>query len=164
MNEIIEELIAVIAKEIEAFEELLKTLREKQRAIVEGEVQKLNNSVENEVRLARETKHLEVERIEQSQRIAEKLALENITPKLSEIIENVEHSYAQRLTEQRQLLRDRVSEIQILNKKNQYLLNYSLSFIEQTMDMLFAGNESKNIYKKDGKLKKEVKQVIDRSI
>ena len=105
MESIIEDLIAIIAKEIETFNKLLKTLHEKQRAIVEGEIERLNDTVKIETAIAGETRTLEVERLERSRELAERLEMEKFDPKLSEIIDRVEEKYAQRLQKQRDLLR-----------------------------------------------------------
>ena len=166
MEAIVEELIVIISKEIEAFNQLLKTLREKQRAIVEGEIERLNKSVHNESELANQTKSLEAQRIERTKALAEKLSLNNLNPRLSEIIEKVEEKYAQRLKEQRDLLRSLVQNIQNLNKSNQYLLNYSLEFIEKSMELLLSGHETVTLYQKNGKIQKDVKKhkILDHSI
>ena len=166
MERIIEELIGVIAKEIDAFDELLKTLREKQRAVVEGAVERLNKSVEEEGKLTSQTKVLEAERIERTKKLARELDMENANPKLSEIVEKVEEKYAQRLAEQRELLRSVVQNIQNINKSNQYLLNYSLDYIEKSMQILLSGNDSANVYEKDGTVRQRVtkNQLLDQSI
>lgn len=163
MEAIVEELIAIISQEIDAFNRLLATLHEKQRAIVEGEVEKLNDSVKNETRLASETKSLEAERLKRSQELAAELEMKNLNPKLGELIESVEKKYAKRLKEQRELLKNLIGKIQVLNKSNQFLLNYSLNFIEKSMEMLMTNNDKPNIYKKDGKIKKEIRQVVDQT-
>ncbi|MCZ6819463.1 MAG: flagellar protein FlgN [Calditrichaeota bacterium] len=164
MEAILEELTAIIAREIEAFDKLLKTLHDKQRAIVEGEIDRLNSSVEEEGELASETKALEVERIDRSRRLAKELSMENLNPKLSEIIERVEKKYAQRLRGQRDLLKSLIGKVQILNQNNQFLLNYSLNYIEKSMEILLTGNKQANIYRKDGKVEKEVRKVFDQCI
>jgi flagellar biosynthesis/type III secretory pathway chaperone len=166
MEHILEELIAIIGNEIDAFNDLLNTLHEKQRAIVEGEISRLNKHVQNETRLANETRSLEVERIERSKQLAEELDIESLNPKLSEIIEKVEEKYAQRLSEQRELLISLVQKVRNLNESNQFLLNYSLKFIEKNMEMLFGDGEQPNIYKKDGKLHKDApkSKLFDHSV
>ncbi len=162
MEAIVEELIEIIASEIEAFNSLLKTLHEKQRAIVEGEIDKLNASVESETELASQTKSLEAERMDRSRKLARQLDMENLNPRLSEIIDKVEKRYAQRLQEQRDLLRNLIERIQIMNKNNQFLLNHSLKFIEKSMELLLSPDAT-NVYKKDGKMNKAVqrKNVLD---
>jgi len=165
MEKIIEELIAIIAKEIEAFNKLLATLHEKQRAIVEGEIDRLNKTVQDESKLADKTKELEANRIERSQELALELSLDNLNPKLSEIIEKVEEKYAQRLSEQRELLRSLIEKIQNLNKNNQYLLNYSLKFIEKSMEALLNGDATVSFYREDGEIvKHKQSKVLDHSI
>lgn len=164
MEKIIEELMTIISQEIDAFNRLLTTLHEKQRAIVEGEVARLNDSVRDETRLTSETQSLEVERLKRSQALAEELDMKNLNPKLSEIIENVEKKYAHRLREQRNLLKSLIGKIQVLNKNNQFLLNYSLNFIEKSMELLLTGHDPARIYEKDGKMRQEVRKVIDQSI
>ena len=166
MEHIIEELIAIISSEIDAFNDLLETLHEKQRAIVEGEISRLNKHVQTETRIANQTRSLEAERIERSKELAEELRIESLNPKLSEIIEKVEEKYAQRLSEQRDLLRSLVQKVRNLNESNQFLLNYSLKFIEKNMEMLFGESPSPNIYKKDGKLQKEAakSKIVDHSV
>lgn len=152
MEDIVEELIEIIAREIEAFNGLLQTLHDKQRAIVEGEIERLNATVEDESRIASETRTLEAERVERSRKLAEHLEMENLNPKLSELIDKVEKRYAQRLREQRDLLRSLVERIQTMNKNNQFLLNHSLNFIEKSMELLLTSNAPLNLYKKDGKV------------
>ena len=163
MEEIVEELIAIIAEEIEAFNKLLETLHEKQKAIVEGEIGELNDRVRDEAELAGQTRSLEVERLKRSQELAAELEMENLNPRLSEIIEKVEKKYALRLKEQRELLKSLIEKIQVLNKNNQFLLNYSLNFIEKSMELLLTGNDPANIYKKDGQLRKEIRKFVDHS-
>ncbi len=160
MEAIIEELIDVIAEEIEAFNELLVTLHDKQRAIVEGEIEQLNTTVELETKLANETKSLEALRLNKSQKLAEQLEMDSLNPKLGEIIDQVEKKYAQRLSDQRNLLRTLVGKIQVLNKSNQFLLDYSLEFIEKSMAVLLSGTEPMSIYKKDGKMLKGLKNIV----
>ncbi len=164
MEKIIEELITIISQEIDAFNRLLTTLHEKQRAIVEGEVARLNDSVRDESRLTSETQSLEAERLKRSQALAEELEMKNLNPKLSEIIVSVEKKYARRLQEQRDLLKSLIGKIQVLNKNNQFLLNYSLNFIEKSMELLLTGHDPARIYEKDGKMRQEVRKVIDKSI
>ena len=166
MEAILEELTAVMSKEIEAFNELLATLHEKQRAIVEGEIEQLNKSVQDEGKLARETRALEEERVERTRALAKKLDIKNLNPRLSEIIQKVEKQYARRLQEQRDLLRSLVQKIHNLNQSNQFLLNYSLKFIEKTMEILLNGSDRASMYKKDGKLGKSLrrKRILDQSV
>lgn len=166
METIIEELILIISNEIEAFNQLLKTLHEKQRAIVEGEIDRLKKHVQVESNIAQQTKSLEAERISRTKELAEMLALDNLNPRLSEIIEKVEEKYAQRLSEQRELLRSSVQKIQNLNKSNQFLLNYSLQFIEDSMRLLLSGNNKLTVYQKNGKVEQEMSKnkILDHSI
>jgi len=154
MEKIIEELIQVCSKEIDAFNKLLKTLHSKQRAIVEGELERLKNHVEVENKIVDETRDLEAQRVARTQDLAKQLSL-NGNPKLSEIIEKVEERYAQRLQEQRDLLRTAIEQIHDLNENNQFLINYSLQFIETNMNLLLAGKEEKKFYRQDGKVQKE---------
>lgn len=166
MDAIVEDLISIVTREIAAFEELLKMLKDKQRAIVEGQTERLNKYVEDESKLAAETKSIENERVVKTQELAEKLALDELNPRLSEIIEQVEDKYAERLREQRTLLKSLVEKIQTLNRSNQYLLNYSLKFIEKSMKILLGGSDKTAIYQRDGSLQKRtVKQkVLDRAV
>lgn len=156
MDDIIEDLIAIIQREIDAFNELLETLREKQKAIVEGEVSRLNTSVQNETRVTSETKQIEAERIERSKELARELNLEGkggAAPKLSEIIEVVEEKYAERLSEQREFLRSLIQRVQYVNKSNQFLLDHSIKFVEQNIELLIGTAEKgQGVYAKDGKV------------
>jgi flagellar biosynthesis/type III secretory pathway chaperone len=169
MDDIIEDLIAIIQREIDAFDELLDTLREKQRAIVEGEVGRLNSSVRNETRVTSETRQLEAERIERSKELARELNLvgrAGVSPKLSEIIEVVEEKYAERLSEQRELLRSLIHKVQYVNKSNQFLLDYSIKFVEQNIELLLgAAEKGKTVYAKDGKVAHaSKKKYLDRCV
>lgn len=169
MDDIIEDLIAIIQREVDAFNELLDTLREKQQAIVEGEVSRLNSSVQNETRVTSETKHLEAERIERSRELAKELNMPRqvgANPKLSEIIDAVEEKYAERLREQRELLRSLIQKVQYVNKSNQFLLDYSIKFVEQNIELLLGTAEKgKSVYEKDGKVAQASKRkYLDRCV
>ena len=166
MDSIVQDLISIIASEIEAFEQLLKKLHKKQRAIVEGQTERLNKYVQSENKLANKTKSIETERLAKTKELAKNLSLDDLNPRLSKIIEEVEGTYAKRLREQRDLLKSLVEKIQTLNKSNQFLLNYSLKFIEKSMKILLGGNDKASIYKKDGKLQTRVGKykVLDHSI
>lgn len=155
MEKIIEELIVIISKEIDAFNQLLKTLHGKQRAIVEGEIERLKKQIEAESEIVSQTKSLESQRILRTKELAQKLSINKLDPKLSEIIAKVEEKYAQRLAEQRNLLKSLIEQVRDLNKSNQFLLDYSLKFVEDTMRLLLSGNDKKNVYQKDGKLQEE---------
>ncbi len=166
MESIIEELIAIIAQEIETFNKLLNTLHDKQRAIVEGEIEQLNASVKAETAIASETKTLEEERLARARQLARTLEMEEVDPKLSEIIDKVEKKYAQRLDEQRDLLRALIEKVQVLNQNNQFLLDYSLNFIEKSMELLLTGGQKLPIYQKDGQVRKDLQKykVLDQSV
>jgi len=166
MQAIVEQLITIVSKEIDAFDQLLTTLREKQRAIVEGEIERLNASVKEESEIANAARNLEGERIESSKRLARELSMENLNPKLSEIIDNVEQKYAQRLQEQRDLLRAMIQKVQTLNQNNQFLLNYSLNFIEKSMEILLTGGERLKIYRPDGQVRTDIqkRKALDHSV
>ncbi len=166
MEKLIEELILIISKEVEAFSLLLKTLNEKQRAIVEGAIEKLNKNVKDEGEITHQTKSLETQRIARTQELAKMLSLDNINPRLSVLIEKVEEKYAQRLSEQRDLLCSIIEKINDLNASNQFLLHYSLQLIENSMTLLLNGNEKLTTYRKDGKVKKESisQKVLDYNI
>ncbi len=166
MDAIIEDLISIIASEIEAFEQLLKTLHVKQRAIVEGQTERLNKYVQNENKLAHKTKSIETERVAKTRELAKELSLDDLNPRLGKIIEEVEGKYAERLREQRDLLKSLVEKIRTLNKSNQFLLTYSLQFIEKSMKILLGGTDNASIYQKDGKLQARVGKykMLDHSI
>jgi len=166
MDAIIEDLISTIASEIDAFEQLLKTLHKKQRAIVEGQTERLNKYVQSESKLVNKTKAIETERLAKTKELAKKLSLDDLNPRLSKIIEEVEGKYTERLREQRDLLMSLVEKIQTLNKSNQFLLNYSLRFIEKSMKILLGGNDKASIYQEDGKLQTRVGKykILDHSI
>ncbi len=151
MENIVEELIEVIAREVDAFNGLLQTLHDRQRAIVEGQFDRVDLTVADENRIAGETRTLQAERVERSHKVAEYLEMENLNPKFGELIDKVEKRYAERLRAQRDLLCNLFERIQNMNENNQFLLNHSLNVLEENMELLFASNAS---LKKDDKVKK----------
>ena len=122
--------------------------------------------MQTENKLAHKSKSIEAERLEKTKELAKNLSLDDLNPRLSQIIEGVEGKYAQRLEEQRDLLTSLVEKIRTLNKSNQFLLNHSLKFIEQSIKILLGGNDKASIYHKDGKLQAKVGKfkVLDHSI
>lgn len=161
MEKIIDELVRIMTEEIKAFNKLLATLKAKQKAIVEGEIEKLKVQVKNEEKIIKETASLEKIRQEQTQILAEQLMMKTGNPKLNEIIEKVEEKYAQRLTEQRDLLKTLLEKIQHLNASNQFLINYSLKFIEDNLRLLSNAQNQTTFYAKNGERQNTLnKQII----
>jgi len=163
MDEIIEQLLQVCSREIDAFNQLLQTLHQKQRAIVEGEIERLKQHVSQENEIIARTRELEADRLAVTRELARRLSLENLNPRLSEIVEQVEEKYAQRLREQRNLLRSIVEKIQTLNQSNQFLLSYSLQFIDNSLKMLLQSEGP--VYEENGKVRDEPSaKIVDHRV
>jgi hypothetical protein len=149
VEKVIKDLSNIIEDEVKAFQLLLETLLEQQASILRGDalsVSKSNNEVE---RLVAETKKLEKERRGISQDLSRCFELQcELT--LTQIIPVVEERYAARLKELKDIIHVLSEKIQSTNRRNRYLLEHSLQFVNNCMRILSETRTIKIAYNREG--------------
>ena len=156
MESVVKDLTDVIEREVKAFQSLLEALLDQQASILRGDILSVSLSNEEVESIVTETKRLEKERCGKSKDLSRCLDVEGELT-LSEIIPRVELRYADRLKELRHILEALSEKIQRTNKRNNYLLEHSLKFVDNCLRVLVEGREGKLSYDRTGKV--DVREV-----
>lgn len=151
VGKLIQDLTKVVEKEISAFQGLLDALLEQQYSIIEGDAVSVSLSSEEVERMVSRTKQLESERKDKSKVISHHLdSEESLT--LTQIIEKVESEYADRLSELKEMFLGLAEKIQTTNKRNRFLLENSLKFVDDSLKLLLQGQNKDVAYGRNGKI------------
>lgn len=145
----IKNLIRSIHEEIMAHQALLNKLKAQQYAIMDRDVARLFGLTEeaNEsLFVAKTASENRIETLRQAAAVRPSYELESI----EKVIPLVRSEFAQTLQEQKQLLLSVTEEIKKTNKVTKYLLEQSLEFINQNLQMLRSETEYGGSYQADG--------------
>lgn len=148
---LIQDLSQIVEKEIGAFQVLLDALMEQQYSILEGDAMSVSLSSEEVERIVGRTKKLEHERRGKSEEISQQLNSESALT-ISQIIPLVENKYANRLKELKETFLSLAEKIQNTNKRNRFLLENSLKFVDKSLKILIQSQGREVAYGRNGKI------------
>ena len=129
---------------------LLLALREKQTSIIEGKVHELQESVHKEQTILNRTKAAAASREESFQAVSAALSGEEEIRTLSQLIQVVESSYAERLSDIHRSLQEIHQQVMLTNEENRYLLNYSINFVRDAARELVRSSDQFPVYSATG--------------
>jgi len=150
MNELLNELSAVLEREIGCYEELIQSARAEQQALIRGKLEELKLSIEAQELLISSTKTLEGTRREIGRTLAERLDLPDQEVTLTRLIELGHDDAEGRIGALRDRVRAVVRELDRLNAGNAQLISSSIDFINQTMWVLLQPRADKPTYSSEG--------------
>lgn len=156
MNEIhgreklISKLIMTLSEEMQVYNELLLALREKQSSIIEGKVQDLKDALIKEQAIIRQTREKGEQRDEDFKAVAEAVGQDGQVRNISQLINVVESTYADRLTDIQGSLHKIANQVAIVNEENRYLLEYSIKFVRSAARELIKSSDQFPVYSADG--------------
>ena len=148
---LIARLVTILSQEMRMYNELLLVLRKKQSSIIEGKLESLREAVEQEQVLLRETEAVAVTREASIKELSNALESEEEIRTLSQIIEAVESTYAERLSDIHRSLQRIVREVMLTNEENRYLLDYSIKFVREAARELIKSSEQFPVYSAEGR-------------
>jgi hypothetical protein len=146
----IAKLITVLSQEMRMYNELLLVLRKKQSSIIEGKLEDLKEAVEKEQMILKETEALASNREITFNKVKEVLSSEEEILNLSQLIQVVESTYAERLSNIHRSLQRIVQEVILTNEENRYLLDYSIKFVREAARELVKSSEQFPVYSAEG--------------
>ncbi|MCH8836230.1 MAG: flagellar protein FlgN [Candidatus Marinimicrobia bacterium] len=149
-DRLIARLITVLSEEMQMYNALLLALREKQTSIIEGKVHELQESVHKEQTILNRTKAAAASREESFQAVSEALSGEEEIRTLSQLIQVVESSYAERLSDIHSSLQQIHQQVMLTNEENRYLLNYSINFVRDAARELVRSSDQFPVYSATG--------------
>ncbi len=130
------QLAAVINEEIRVFHRLLEALREEQRAIVEDDIESIEQCVTMQREIAVAAHGLEARRIRAVENLARQMDLEPDNISLSRLVEALEGPHAEELAQMREKLLELNGKIRTVSENNAFLIRQSLRYTERCLDIL----------------------------
>lgn len=156
MNEqLLIDLAALINEEIRAFHRLLESLQGEQQAIVEDDIEKIEECVAVQGEVAAAAHQLEAKRIRIVEQLAQQLDLEPQNMSLSRLVEALEGPRAEELTQMRAKLLELNGKIRSVSENNAFLIRQSLRYTERCLDILTAQSPTqRGVYGQFGKVRR----------
>ena len=149
-DRLIARLITILSEEMQMYNELLLALREKQTSIIEGKVRELQEAVHKEQTILKRTKAVAANREASFQEVSAALSGEEEIRTLSQLIQTVESSYAERLSDIHRSLQQIHQQVMLANEENRYLLNYSINFVRDAARELVRSSDQFPVYSATG--------------
>jgi flagellar biosynthesis/type III secretory pathway chaperone len=150
MNELLDELSAVLEREIGCYEELIESARAEQQALIRGKLEELKLAIEAQELLISSTKSLEGTRHQIGRTLAQQLGLSEKEVTLTRLIELGYDDDDGRIGALRDRVRSVVRELDRLNAGNAQLISSSIDFVNQTMWVLLQPRGEKPTYSSEG--------------
>ena len=156
MNEqLLVDLAALINEEIRAFNRLLQALQDEQRAIVEDDIETIEECVAVQGEVAAMAHQLEAKRIRIVEELAQQLDLEPQNISLNRLVEALECPRAEELTQMRATLLELNGKIRSISENNAFLIRQSLRYTERCLDILTAQSPTqRGVYGQFGKVRR----------
>jgi len=148
---VIARLITVLSEEMRMYNELLLVLRKKQSSIIEGKIEALKEAVQQEQAILKESEAMAQSREASLREVSDALGQEEGIRTLSQLIELVEATYAERLSDIHRSLQRIVQEVMLTNEENRYLLDYSIKFVRDAARELIKSSEQFPVYSAEGR-------------
>ncbi|MEJ2053037.1 MAG: flagellar protein FlgN [Calditrichaceae bacterium] len=149
-NPLYELLMHLLLEEISTCDYLVETLTEKQEAIVQNDLQKMNSLTGTEQIIINKTNALVSKRKELLADIYHKEGLIDMPVTMSKLIEQFEDKEKLEWTKLQKRLENSVLRIKRLNKENVTLLDTAITFVRDMIHILYNPNQETVLYKKDG--------------
>ncbi|MCH7858179.1 MAG: flagellar protein FlgN [Candidatus Marinimicrobia bacterium] len=150
-DRLITKLITVLSEEMQMYNELLLVLRKKQSSIIEGKIEELNQAIQKEQAILRRSETLAKTREASFMQVGEALEQEEEIRTIGQLIELVESTYAERLSDIHGSLQRILQEVTLVNEENRYLLNFSIKFVREAARELVKSSELFPVYSATGR-------------
>jgi len=146
-----DDLVEIITRELVLYENLLAILKNKQNAIISGNLTNLRENIREETTIVQEVLTITEKRDNYVNILNQILEISDQKPKLKTIIAKSPSDYSVKLTNLRYQLKTNLNQITMTNKENKYLLNSSIEQVRGMINLfLSADNEPEEIYDVNG--------------
>ncbi len=145
------DLIEVLERETNTYQQLDSVLRKKQKSIIDGDLDKLHKCVSEEQTLVKSGLEIAQARKDLMMSFLNLVGDNPILPSLSDIISAAEEVQKIKLYNLRYELKNKVDHISKLNSENSFLLNSSISHIQGLINIFLRCDKGKpKLYNNDG--------------
>jgi alanyl-tRNA synthetase len=146
VNDVIEQLISVVAEEAEHCERILMQLRQQQDCLVHGDVERLQDNLREQEHSLRRSRELENRRRTLAQQVAQSADIHGQDSSMSSLIAAVSDDYGRRLAELRVSMAAAIERVNKTKEQNRMLIERSLSNINEVIHLLAATNATVTDY------------------
>ncbi len=166
LEPLVETLIDVLYRHLDAHRELAEALEDKEHALLALELEKIDELLERERAIINRIAALELERTEATVAIGELIEHEEpAAMRLSAIVPYVSHEVGLSLIEVRDELRTTATRIEKVTQRNRTLVSTSLDHIHLFLSVLSGSAAEPETYSPHGENKAKVRPaVLDRRI
>lgn len=151
MNDYFTYLIELLDKELATFRLMLSTLEAEQKALIENDIQGLDEAVETQKALAQRADTQEKARVKIIRQMAPMMQEDPKTLTLRRLIDLADVAFAERLLAQREELLDLQEKLRNTNRRNSVLIKQSMKYVDKTLRILTGGSPMGNRYARSGK-------------
>ena len=146
------ELMKLLEKELEVYEALLEIAKNKQQAVVEGEVDNLRNLIMKEKAMVKMCEKAAHSRTLFINEYCKKRNIKALDIPLKDFIGFSQEPEKKKLENLRYQLKNILNEIKSVNRQNETLLHFSLNHIKKMTNIfLHSSSEEMNMYNFNGK-------------
>jgi len=142
----VREILRILEKEYVLYKKVFKLVKEEQNVLINANIERLEQNLFEQKSLTDKINKIEAKRLQELEVIAIYLGTIPEKMKLDFIAKHVEPDLAAQLLEQEKLFKAVLKEILQLNKSNKFLINRSLQFIDQHIQVFFGTIEEKGVY------------------
>ena len=153
MNEIIQELITILDKELALYRRLLHLLREEKKIMVDYSIDDLGRSNMEKETIGLKLRLLEESRMMLMQRLSPHFDKEPEEITLADLCAKAGEPMASEIDARRTALKAQIGEVRELNERNRALALHSLSHIQGMINLIRALNAGSPTYEPTGTIK-----------
>jgi flagellar biosynthesis/type III secretory pathway chaperone len=166
LEPLVDVLIDVLYRHLDAHRELAEALEDKERALLKLELETIDEVLERERAVINRIAALETERTEATARIGEAIGHEDpAAMRLSAVVPYVSHELGLSLIEVRDELRTTAARIDKVTQRNRTLVSTSLDHIHLFLSVLSGSAAEPKTYSPQGESKAKARPaVLDRRI
>lgn len=158
-DEIFVDLVEILTEEVSLYGQLSELLKNKQDAIIIGDVEKLRSCLQDEQPITQDALILADRRKDCVTRLSQMYKMDESELKLKTIINIAPPKYSVNLMNLKYRIKDNLDLITKINRENSYLLNFSIKHVKGLAHIfLMADEESSKIYDMDGILSSPEKE------
>ncbi|MDB5084331.1 MAG: hypothetical protein JWN30_1217 [Bacilli bacterium] len=142
MHKQLENLIEIIERIIDEYNQLLTLGEAHKQALIKGDTTALDQVLKRISQSMRRINRLEVLRQEVGQEIAAQFSVEPEQITTSYLVQHSDAKTGERIQQLSNQCRDVVNQIQVVNQQNSELTEQSLSYVQEMIDLFMAMNDN----------------------
>ena len=151
MNDYYTYLIELLDKEMATLRLMQTSLEAEQKALLNNDIQGLDEAVETQRALTQRAATQEKARIKILYQMAPMLQENPKTLTLRRLIELADPPFAERMAKQREAMIALQEQLRKMNRQNSVLIKQSMKYVDKTLQILTGGSPMGNCYAKSGK-------------